>query len=318
MKVKFLLAASCFAATVCSCSQEQELSEQTGHAATNALSISPEVMNETASRAGFVSHDSWKTGDEMGLFIYKATGWGTPYPRFDKRNNKSTKTAQGGWTQLNPVYLLQDKASIWAYYPYSTTVTDGTKIPVSINAGTGAVPDYMWGKSTNQVSVVETDAKIPMKHALSQFVIRLKVSKDYHNDGNLISAKLKSNSTKFATSGTMNLNENGKINFTGNLRELAWAPGTQIPAQGRPNADFSAAIFPMQLSMNEVTLEVIIDGATYKYVIPAINWEAGKRYIYSITMQSNDVVIGGEDGLGITIEPWKTSPDTDITLTPVK
>lgn len=316
MKVKMFLAATTIAATVCtSCTQELDGTVEKNQS--NVLSITPEVMNETASRAGFISHDAWKTNDEMGLFIYKATGWGEAYPRFDKQNNKSTKTAQGGWTQQNPVYLLQEKASIWAYYPYSTNVTDGTKIPVSISAGTGTAHDYMWGKSTNQVSVVETDAKIPMKHALSQFVIRLKVSKDYHNDGNLTSAKLKANSTKFATSGTMNLNDNGKISFTGNLRELAWAPGTQIPAQGRPNADFSAAIFPMQLAMNEVTLEVVIDGATYKYVIPTINWEAGKRYIYSITMQSNDVVIGGEDGLGITIEPW-TSSENDITLTPVK
>ena len=33
------------------------------------------------------------------------------------RNNKSTKTA-AGWSQAKPVYLLSDKATIWAYYPY--------------------------------------------------------------------------------------------------------------------------------------------------------------------------------------------------------
>ena len=43
---------------------------------------------------------------------------------------------------------------------------------------------------------------------MSQLVIRLKVSPEYHNDGNLTSAKLKSKAAKFGTSGTMNLNDN--------------------------------------------------------------------------------------------------------------
>ena len=35
----------------------------------------------------------WAVNDAMGLFMYKATGWGDAYPRYDAQNNKSTKTA---------------------------------------------------------------------------------------------------------------------------------------------------------------------------------------------------------------------------------
>lgn len=51
--------------------------------------------------------------------------------------------------------------------------------------------------------------------------------------------------------------------------------------------------------------------------IPQISWEAGKRYIYSITMRSNDAEIGGENGQSVTIEPWGSS-ESDVTLVPVK
>lgn len=307
-KIMFL---AVLAATVLASCEQKEIVSETS--TSESLTIKT-TINSVESRAGFVAKTDFATNDMMGLFLYKSTGWGEEYPRFSSQNNKSTKTASG-WSLANDIYLLQDKAYIWAYYPYNLNVTDGTKIPVPIS--TTSHVDYMWGKSTNQVSVVETEAIIPMKHALSQFVIRLKVSPEYHNDGNLTSAKLKCNQAKFATTGTMNINDNGKITFSPSLTELSWTPKTTVPAQGAQAVDFAAAIYPMTISANEVTLEVVIDGATYKYVIPEIDWTAGKRFIYSITMQSNSIEIGGENGQTVTIEPWM-STESDITLVPVK
>ena len=306
---KVIFMAVLAAGVLSSCNQESEespIQEQT-------LKITTSVSN-IESRAGFIEKQDFVDNDEMGIFMYKSTGWGDAYPRFSAQNNKSTRTSSG-WKLANDIYLLSDKASIWAYYPYNQNITDGTKIPVPISS-TNHV-DYMWGKSTNEVSVIEAGAIIPMYHALSQFVIRLKVSPEYHNDGNLTSAKLKCSKSKFATTGTMNINDNGKITFAPTSTELSWAPNTTVPAQGSAAVDFSAAVYPMTISSNEVTLEVVIDGATYNYSIPEIEWTAGKRFIYSITMQSNSAEIGGEDGNTVTIEPW-TSTENDITLVPVK
>ena len=60
-----------------------------------------------------------------------------------------------------------------------------------------------------------------------------------------------------------------------------------------------------------------IDNVKYEYKIPAIEWVAGKRYIYSVSLSSNGAQIGGEDGTSVTIEPW-TDSVTDIELSPVK
>lgn len=314
MRTKLIYAAL---AAILSASCSNELTEATQQNETSETSKLNLVLSMPAtSRAGFTPKTEWQTNDKIGLFLYKSSGWGEDYPRNDDSeiNNESTKTTNG-WEQTSPIYLLSERGTIWTYYPYNSNATDGTKIPVPINVNTHI--DYMWGKSTNQVCVGETDAIIPMKHALSQFVVRLKVSPEYHNDGVLTSAKLKSTAAKFGINGTMNLNNNGKITFSPTETELSWAPNTVIPVTGQPAVDFAAAVYPMTLKTGEVTLEVVIDNFTYTYSIPQITWEAGKRYIYSITMQSNSVEIGGENGQSITIEDW-TSSESDITLTPVK
>ena len=148
----------------------------------------------------------------MGLFMYKATGWGDAYPRYDAQNNKSTKTA-AGWSQAKTGLSSFGQGDDMGVLPVQPGRRGRYQSPRPHQCG-DLCRCYMWGKSTNQVSVIETDAVIPMKHALSQLVIRLKVSPEYHNDGNLTSAKLKSKAAKFGTSGTMNLNDNGRITFS--------------------------------------------------------------------------------------------------------
>ena len=95
------------------------------------LNIVPTVGTDT--RAGFVPKTEWAVNDAMGRFMYKATGWGDAYPRYDAQNNKSTKTA-AGWSQAKPVYLLSDKATIWAYYPYNQVVPS-MREPLSTTCG---------------------------------------------------------------------------------------------------------------------------------------------------------------------------------------
>lgn len=119
MKTIFFLSAVVAASLLSSCGGSEDIldGKSTGGEEPAArLNILPTVGTDT--RAGFVPKTEWAVNDAMGLFMYKATGWGDAYPRYDAQNNKSTKTA-AGWSQAKPVYLLSDKATIWAYYPYN-------------------------------------------------------------------------------------------------------------------------------------------------------------------------------------------------------
>jgi hypothetical protein len=76
MKKVILMAA--LAAGVFSSCNNNELegvqSNEAGKASINA------VIEGSESRAGFESKTQWQDNDKLGLFMYKATGWGDAYP----------------------------------------------------------------------------------------------------------------------------------------------------------------------------------------------------------------------------------------------
>ena len=304
---KVILMAALAAGVFSSCNNNELEGVQSNEA--NKVSINA-VIEGSESRAGFTSKNAWQNNDKLGLYMYKSTGWGEAYPKFTSQNNEATKNS-GGWSLAADMFLTSEKAHVYAYYPYSSKTLDGTK--VAVQAGS---TDYMWGKS-NEISVANPVATIAMKHALAQFVLRLKVSPDYTNPGVMSAASVKATQNKFATEGTMNLNDNGKITFTPAKTELSWQPNTAIPTVGPTPVDYAAAVFPISFNRDEATINITIDNVPYKYNIPAIKWEAGKRYIYSVSLSSNGAQIGGEDGSKVTIEPW-TDSVTDIELTPAK
>lgn len=312
MKSNIFIAA--IMAMSCACTNQVE--EISTKQEDSALKISTRIANdETRSSDGFVSKTQFSLNDELGLFMYKET-WGTSYVGITKQNNKSTYRSSS-WEQETPYYLNADKAHVWAYYPYNKSVTDGKRVPVSIE-GDNANIDYMYGYTEQPVSVLNPNAMINMKHAMSQFVIRMKPSGDYH-DGGSTPGKL-TNITIKSKAGASVLYKTGELDVTtGNIKGLtssqsiSWIPNIML--EESENHDYCATIFPKVVAQGELVVELTIDGAKYTFDIPAVQWNKGYRYIYAFSLKANDVVIGGEDGSGVTIEPWKDSTN-DVELVP--
>lgn len=306
------------AATVLSCACTNQMEELSTSKEDSSLKISTSIFDAASrSQDGFVSKTQFKSGDAMGLFLYKET-WGSAYVGIEKQNNQSTFGE--GWNQDTPYYLNADKAHVWAYYPYSSSVTDGKKIPVSIE-GNNANIDYMYGRTKQPVSVLNTVAEIPMQHAMSQFVIRMKPSPDYVNSGSTpgkltnVVLKTKSGSSTLYKSGELDITT-GNITGKTSAQSISWTPNILLEAS--ENHDYSATILPRVVEQNDLLVEVTVDNAKYTFDIPAIQWQKGYRYIYAFELKANDVVIGGEDGSNVTIEPWKNSSQNDVELIPSK
>ena len=116
---KTIIMAVLASAALASCDQKELISE-------NVESESLKIMtsiNMIESRAGFVEKKDFTTNDEMGLFLYKSTGWGEEYPRFSSQNNKSTKTAS---TNMRGTFNLFEISTSLFKEEFSEVIKDTT------------------------------------------------------------------------------------------------------------------------------------------------------------------------------------------------
>lgn len=306
MKTKYILST----AVICTAILTSCHNDDTFHESGSILTLTPTLeVPDTRSAVldGFTPKKVWEEGDKMGLFLYQRSGWGEPYLHFVSQNQGAT--FQGNeWKQDNPIYLNTEKATVWTYYPYAADVTDGTCIPVPIHEDLHI--DYMWGKSVNDVWAMETEANVPMNHALSQFVLRLKIAPEYEKKGELTKIRLFASEPTFALEGTMDLSQNGKISFEPTLKELSWIPASHA---AKSDIDFAATVYPMILTEGKVTLEIVLDGETWQFRLPAVEWKSGKRHIYTVSAKFKDLVLDKKDGNAVSVKPWiDTNIDVEI------
>lgn len=82
---------------------------------------------------------------------------------------------------------------------------------------------------------------------------------------------------------------------------------------------YSAIVMPVVATAgDDIKVTFTIDGKEMYHVFTAgTAWQAGFRNIYSFTLKDNDLIIGGDDGSGVTIEVWDDTDQGSIPLIPV-
>lgn len=315
MSAAMLMAVACTGVTTMnSCTSDENNNQVTEQ---GMLQINPFVCEEQPEQrdAGFTAKTQFELGDKLGVFV----GLGTPsntYPNTPK--NIETTMAATLW-EMQPLALQNLEATIGAYFPYKNTSTDADAIPVEIASNT----DYLWGISSTTATFLKPNVDIPMKHAMSQFVIRLTYKDErYVGQGNVSSIKLTAtNATTLWSQGTMKI-DGGAITGTTGVTSLTYNPTIlNRPAQLNETIEYNCIMIPTRFDAGVLTLTMVVDGNTFTFNLPAGEWKAGFRNIYNLDLVDNSISIGGgEDGEGtdgITIEAWSNGNVTGITLTPI-
>lgn len=214
----------------------------------------------------------------------------------------------------------------------------------SINAAQGEV-DYMYatqssgsgqpqasnGKSVAPNTALTKSVDLQMNHALAMVSFRVYKDANYKNTGNLTKIELKNASgntplgkAKAGNNTTMNIST-GSVTLPASQTEAAVytrfmytnaTPGYSIkeaPASSAPDNSpaFSILVFPLTstITANSISAIFTIDDTPYTVSIPSgsgVTWEAGKNYIYTVTMNSIELEIGS-----VTIKQWSNQTPID-------
>lgn len=336
MKSLFLISTVAISLIAASCSNEGTNSIVSDE---NEMIVLPSMVKEVNGRSesGFVEHDTWQTGDKIGMFIYAAGNFGKAYEStiqnggsgvpskitFTQNNGATKPISNTQWQTDEHWYLLAELADVYAYYPYDETIggSDSKAIPVSLKNETsgGKTSDYLYGKTAQPVSVRQRNAMIEMHHALAQLCFAIKFSPDYHNNGIVQQIQLENDSEEsFGLKGTMDLsstNDQTRITIQKNSKTITWTPYINIPNENNTVNTFKAAMFPQTLKKG-LWVNMKIDNADWRFALPDnITLQPGYRYTLNLKMVADEIIVGGEEGL-ITITPWKDQGNGDITLEP--
>lgn len=214
----------------------------------------------------------------------------------------------------------------------------------SINAAPGEV-DYMYatkpndnkqpqasnGKSTTPNAALTKSVNLQMNHALAMVSFRVYKDANYNNTGKLTKIELKNASgnaplskAKQGNNTTMNIST-GSVTLPAGQTEAAVYTRfmytdtnlgytiKEAPAGGATDNSpaFSILVFPLTSSItaNSISAIFTIDDTPYTVSIPSgdnVTWEAGKNYIYTVTMNSIELEIGN-----VTIKQWSNQTPID-------
>lgn len=248
---------------------------------------------------------AWQTDDKLGLFIKADNDLAAAY--YGEVTGQVVGNYNGTvWTTVPSVSLSSASAYVFSYYPYSSSVSSGSAVPVEIASQT----DYLYGGAPATANNQNASVSLAMKHALCVLSFNVKRN-GYIGTGNLTSITIrnKSGQNKFVSSGTMDI-------ATGSITGSAYDSYTiskskQISESGWTTDLPMAMVVPFSTAApSEMELEFVVDAKSYVVDVPVNrSFTAGSKYIINLTINSSTLEL---DAANISIIPWGSEQSVDL------
>lgn len=283
MKTKiFLLGAASLLLASCSSELDTPLNEALGSGKTN-LSIN--VVTENIESKGLVTDSYLASGAEIGVTVLNTSGGnydGIAYNNI-KFTSSGTSTSQT-WAGASAIKLSATDGYCYAYYPYSSSVTDITSVPVA-----SGQTDYMYAKSVTVNDKAKT-AALSMKHALSAVTVTIKKG-TYTGTGKVTAFTWTSPTA--GTSAKMNAKTGALSSISGGGGSynsgLSSSSTLTISTSGN---SYSFVAVPTGTA-GKVTFNLTIDGKTYTVQSNSLTFAAGSKYNFTVTVDAKQLSLSG-------------------------
>ena len=268
------------------------------------ITPSKSLLSVTTDLNEMVSRAAMPANTQMGLFVTSGS-LGSVYDNTSSNNNVKAVLSGSGWTLTPAVYLSANNATLYAYTPYSSSVTNGTSIPVAV--GTGKADDC-YGKSSGTINAKTPSATINMNHALTKVRFKLSKTATYTGIGKLTEIAINgSTNNTVCASGTLNVST-GVLTPTVSSSHVI----TQTNASGLYTITTSAptdasaaaldmALIPANFQEKEISMSFTIDGKIFNFSIPAGSWESGKINTYTLSLGGAGLTMASAN---VSVEDW--------------
>ena len=259
-----------------------------------------------------VSAGTFEAADQIGLYVVDYVDDATPMPLqvSGNRANNSLVTFDGSvWTPEQTIYWGEGKSDVYAYYPYSETVSDVNDLYFELATdqdGSGyEASDFLWAKAEG-VARSGGPVALPMKHLMSKLTVKLVAGEDYV--GSLPEdAVIHLHST--VSNARVDL-ENGSVvkdPYSGaksiKMRNL----GVRTYDEGKAVV-YEAVVVPQMLESSVPFIEINSKSVSY-LLEDSFNFRPGVAYTYTATMNASTTAIKVE--IGCEIEDWNNPEDGD-------
>jgi hypothetical protein len=299
MKKSMMMAvASALVINLSSCNNDNEGSNQA-----TALKIQTDIA---ATRATI---SSFPVNSALGLFVTSGA-LGSNYEAVSSNVNVKSLLSSGGvWTLSPAVYLSNDDATVFAYYPYDAAKTNGAAIGVEQTSQT----DFMYGTHTTGQSGINNGnptVNLTMKHALA--LVQFKMSEtNYPGTAKLTKVEIANGAGKtlLLSEGSMNLSSGAITNTTGkNVSAFVENSSTGLLASIPAVASTDENTYPKVMVLptaatvaaGDLMIYFTIDGKVYSWSVPsATTWKSGTKNTYSVTLSGTALTVGN-----VVITDW--------------
>lgn len=268
-----LLISACTTFTACS--------EETEDVFNTQSKLNLKVQTAAIETRGLIESATLPDASQIGLMLVDASG--TTYDTKTYNNIKATastgKTPQT-WTLDSQVLLSSTDGTLYGYYPYNSSVTDLTKVPVSAGE-----TDYMYATPAEGLNDGSYNANVTMNHALA--AIRLKIVRGtYTAAGSVTNLAIKGDN--IATSATLNAKTGTLTSPTGAGTAINKTV-TQTLSSSAQTTDF--IFVPVTGSSAQPTFTATIDGKDYVATAGATSFAQGNLYEYTLTIDAKAITL---------------------------
>ena len=282
MKKQYIYSALILTAVLCAgCAKEFEnTTNENDGAAIELSSVSTDPMTKAVITGTSFTTDEAAAG--IGLFLLY--GSGNAYG--NNAGNVRYGYSDGKWTAASPLRIGNTEGTLVGYYPYSSTATDITAIPVasSIN-GT----DYLFGSISEINSAKAKSESLTLSHALARLRITFKRDASFVGTGTLSSLTIEGDG--IAASGTLDATS-GEITATKSAFTVSGL-NASIPDTGLTE-DCLVVPADAKNTPQAVTLKFTVDGKAYKVDLTdglAVKLQSGIQTDITLTVKNTSVTV---------------------------